>query len=494
MTTTFFQDDEFYPEETLPFFKRNLPTIMSSAALHFFVLFVISLMPIDKNKTNQPMEIIIELTQIEVPDEIVKRKEIIVKDTEIDVETDPEEADDPQEDIIEPEDEAEKEDFSDLPDLETDLHIDVSEEISAPTLMSLTSSNASSGGGMPKGYGGRSVRGMLNGIRTKGGAGTVNAVSSALEWLANHQEEDGSWNPKTYEGSGHCTEYSATGIALLPFLGSGHSERTGNYKRTVSNGIKYLNKIVGEQIQEDPGSLQRERGYGAGIVLMALSEACIFGSSSTTRMNANAITECLIDNYKASGWGYKSGGTDLSVSGWIALGLKSAKAAELPVTRTKKFKDVMASYKKWIWETMTIEETGRGRYNPKGGERSSMMFVGMFQRQFLGADRYDKFLLKASENIVEEKLAEKYCPDIMDVYSVYYGTLSAFQQGGQVWNTWNAQMKPGMLNNQCKGSTKEKGGSWNPSKDHTGKHGGRVMMTALCTLCLEVYYRYESML
>ena len=33
-------------------------------------------------------------------------------------------------------------------------------------------------------------------------------------------------------------------------------------------------------------------------------------------------------------------------------------------------------------------------------------------------------------------------------------------------------------------------GSWSPEKDTWGNHGGRVMTTSLCTLVLEVYYRY----
>ena len=35
-------------------------------------------------------------------------------------------------------------------------------------------------------------------------------------------------------------------------------------------------------------------------------------------------------------------------------------------------------------------------------------------------------------------------------------------------------------------------GSWDPDR-RWGAHGGRVFATALCTLCLEVYYRYLPM-
>ena len=37
-------------------------------------------------------------------------------------------------------------------------------------------------------------------------------------------------------------------------------------------------------------------------------------------------------------------------------------------------------------------------------------------------------------------------------------------------------------------------GSWDPRVDPWGDHGGRVYATALCTLCLEVFYRYDRIL
>jgi hypothetical protein len=96
---------------------------------------------------------------------------------------------------------------------------------------------------------------------------------------------------------------------------------------------------------------------------------------------------------------------------------------------------------------------------------------------------------------METEMAEQLMgSEVKDVYQVYYGSLATFQQGGQVWKVWNTNMKKCLLGSQRKGSTKELGGSWNPSADHTAKDGGRVMMTALCALCLEVYYRYDSLM
>jgi hypothetical protein len=64
--------------------------------------------------------------------------------------------------------------------------------------------------------------------------------------------------------------------------------------------------------------------------------------------------------------------------------------------------------------------------------------------------------------------------------------------GGQEWQTWNEQIQKALLDSQVK----EDGcaaGSWDPAKptyDSWGQQGGRLLITSLSCLTLEVYYRY----
>jgi len=64
----------------------------------------------------------------------------------------------------------------------------------------------------------------------------------------------------------------ATGLALLAFLGAGHTQHhEGPYQETVRRGIYFLRDIAGEAgagLDWQQGSM-----YGHGIALMALSEA-----------------------------------------------------------------------------------------------------------------------------------------------------------------------------------------------------------------------------
>ena len=65
--------------------------------------------------------------------------------------------------------------------------------------------------------------------------------------------------------------------------------------------------------------------------------------------------------------------------------------------------------------------------------------------------------------------------------------------GGDVWQNWNAKMRDLLIKSQDKGEDPKRPhlkGSWSPVGDVHGGAGGRLMLTSLSILTLEVYYRY----
>ena len=64
-----------------------------------------------------------------------------------------------------------------------------------------------------------------------------------------------------------------------------------------------------------------------------------------------------------------------------------------------------------------------------------------------------------------------------------------FQHQGEAWKKWNESLVPELLAHQRKDGAPA--GSWDPT-DPWSKMGGRVYQTAVCTLSLEVYYRYRT--
>jgi len=84
------------------------------------------------------------------------------------------------------------------------------------------------------------------------------------------------------------------------------------------------------------------------------------------------------------------------------------------------------------------------------------------------------------------------------IYYWYYVTQAKFHAGGSVWNSWNGQFAEQLVRNQKITKAAVRGadglmhdiGWWEPPEDIRGHTDGVVMDTALCTLQLEVYYRY----
>jgi hypothetical protein len=473
--------------------KGYAPMSLLSVAMHLVLLFIISLIPTESPMEEQNVTVITTIEEEEDIEEIEVIEEITLEPQEVEVE--PVETEEPIEEevveIIEEPVESLDDNMEEVVDLISDEVSNV-QDISNLATLGL-SGGASGASGLPSGYSKRTGPNKNKALRSGGGGrNTEGAVDAALKWLAEHQEPNGSWDAMKYEG-GSNADLAITGLALLPLLGAGHNEMSGQYKDTVRIGIKYLNSEL-DKLEGNYKGQGFHNNYGNAIVLMALAETSIFGSSDRTQKHAEGIAKQFLDQYSGKGWNYSSGGDDFSVSGWVILGLKSAKAAGLYCMDTPEAKKMFEGYKDWTANVMTDPKTGKGYYKP-GSARLSMSWVGMFQKQFLGFDRYDPFLVKASEKLIEEvKKGSLVGTDkVGDVYQIYYATLSAFQQQDDVWKAWNPAMKHTLIGAQHRGDPRQLGGSWDPTKGHTGHKVGRVGTTAMFALCLEVYYRYSVM-
>jgi hypothetical protein len=483
-------------DSNLPKKARKLSvSLLFSLTIHLGILFIISLLG-SGEKTPEPPTIVVTQDWVPPEDEVKRPEPIIITKpldpTPVDVTTEPVVAETnpvTPVDIDCPIDEPPVEDIGALMDLPP---ADTASEL--PVLAILNNgSPSSSGPGKP--FGTRSGP-KFNPNTVKNGIDqpVIDAVEAALKWLATHQEPDGSWDATKYEGQETGEKMAETAIALLAFLGAGQSEISGEYKTTVRAGVRYLNSIVDAHRQKNKG-LNFGRTYGSSIILMALSEASIFGSSPLTKSNANAIAEALIKSHQGTqeGWLYNGAGDDFSVSGWVALALKSAKMADLPALKDKNFKATYLSYKDWVHKTMANPETGMARYRGDGdinkGSRN-MSLVAMVVKHGMSYDMKDPFMQKAVQH--GETWAKALLPEKpRDSYGIYYGTLAAYMCDDKFWELWNAKMKVCLVKSQRQGEVQQFGGSWDPTDSHTGKHGGRVMDTALFALCLEVYYRYD---
>lgn len=363
------------------------------------------------------------------------------------------------------------------------------------------------GGGAAGAYGQRWGKGSL--AREGGSEGTESAVEAALRWLKRAQSADGRWDAEkwTHKNAhpdiGHNAgnpryNVGVTGMALLAFLGSGHSHRFGHFKRTVARGLKWLRK----QQDRKQGSLGFHEGediYNHAIATMALCEAFAVSRDFKLKKPAQkAIDYCIRAQNARNGWRYgvKPGNNDTSVTGWMVLALKAAKTAGIQVPQ-----EAFDGARNWFKRVTNSE--GKVGYSMRGGGSSyipatqgkfdevpCMTAVSLICRIFTGEKSSAADLKNGAKLLIADRPSWPSQEQTRKVnfYYWYYGTYAMFQVGGSKWKTWNKAMQEALLDKQLQGGKPD--GSWNPVGEWCIA-GGRVYATAINALTLEIYYRYE---
>ncbi|MCX6880695.1 MAG: hypothetical protein NTW21_43845, partial [Verrucomicrobia bacterium] len=194
----------------------------------------------------------------------------------------------------------------------------------------------------------------------------------------------------------------------------------------------------------------------------------------------------IIDNQHGSGgWSYKyereGGHPDLSITGWQIQALKACSHT------TIRFKGMSSCINKGL-DYVSKCQNKNGEYGytgpppPDGKAYSTLTGVGMLCHQMWGKGNGSD-IRKAAKYVLENTVFDfkKDCK----LYSHYYESQAMMQRGGEDWRKYNALFRDDLLKNQ------EPDGSW---KVPTGAAhiSNEVFSTCLCTLMLEVYYRFLS--
>ncbi|MCE9548390.1 MAG: hypothetical protein K8T25_23190 [Planctomycetia bacterium] len=351
---------------------------------------------------------------------------------------------------------------------------------------------------------------------------TEDSALAALNWIARHQSADGSWSLDKFDRQchlSHCdgggnvqSDAAATALALLPFLAHGMTHLPPNsdsppeqakyqlqYQQTVRRGLMWL--LAHQQRSGDLSAGTSAVMYTHGLATIALCEA--YGmtrdatrqeSSSRNSRNgelrlgsaAQAAVRFIetAQNKQDGGWRYKPGDAgDTSVVGWQVMALKSAQMAGLEVSPV-----ALEGAQKWLAAASGSQYGGLFSYTAGGGKTTTMSSVGLLCRQYLGAAKSDPGINEGVRYLMAN------LPDGQadrNIYYWYYATQVMHNMYDGDWEKWNRQMRRVLCESQCRQGCAV--GSWDPAKptaDAWGAHGGRLMVTALSCLTLEVYYRY----
>ena len=314
------------------------------------------------------------------------------------------------------------------------------------------------------------------------------AVTKALRWMKSQQRPDGSWG-----GTAH-----ATGFALLAYMGHCETPVSEEFGESSMKGIVYLvNLAMKNNGRMASNFTQHSWVYEHGIATYALGEAATFCKELKIEIpGLMQMTEkagqFIIDNqHKSGGWAYgydtEGGHPDTSIAGWQIQALKACSHTGI------KFKGLSSCISKALGYLEKCQNP-HGGYGYTGPNRSNSEYyaltgVGMLCNQMWG--KGDSADVKRAAKYVLSNTRFEYNTEYCGLYGHYYESQAMMQRGGDEWKQYNGMFRDELLKNQAAdGSWKVPGGGKKPTEGAPVYIYDAHYRTALCTLMLEVYYRF----
>lgn len=355
-----------------------------------------------------------------------------------------------------------------------------------------------------------------------GSEGSEQAVELGLAFLARQQAPQGNWwlhggppggsQELSPDDKPKETPTAATGLALLAFLGAGYDHQTDKYRDVVKRGLDWL--IANQGPNGDlyaGGSDARTRMYSHGIATIPLCEAYAMTRDPKLREPAQKAIRFILEAQDPTrgGWRYApynpnlreprlSRQSDTSVSGWQMMALKSGDLAGLNVPRS-----AYAGVSRWLDFVQSKESPSQYIYLPIESQMSrphelvpnnTMTAEALLMRMYLGWDRENPQLQKGADYLLANLPPRSMDNpnDRPNCYYWYYATQVMFQVQGDHWESWNNRLRDLLVNSQVRQG--DLAGSWDPGNgdqgDVWGAYGGRIYVTSMHLLMLEVYYRH----
>lgn len=302
-------------------------------------------------------------------------------------------------------------------------------------------------------------------------------MAAGLAWLALQQTKDGYWE---YDGSHKVVRISATGMALLAFLGTGESHLKGvRYKANVAKGLTYLKSQI-----LPTGQFKGEHDqYAHAIAAMALCEAYGISEDPTLLASASKSIDYILKAQAKNGsWGYRAGDDgDTSIVGWQIQALTAAKTAGITVPDKcfKKAEDFLIS----------VSEDNESKYGYRNvGSSPTLTAVGLLSRIHIEGNAQQELVSKGVSYLCSKAPPKGF----YDLYYLYYASQAIRFRGGQDWDeTWNPDMRDTIIDKQI--NLGRMAGSWPKDTGFIGSSCGSMGTTAMAVLTLEVYYRHNPL-
>lgn len=331
---------------------------------------------------------------------------------------------------------------------------------------------------------GSSSKGLGSSERSK-------AARKGLEWLAERQNEDGSWGV----GGDANQRLALTGLASLAFLAYGETPLEGTFTDKVREGLRHLHHTFRNgNGGAYPGSV------GFALSAYAMTEAAAVTNMGVLRSDAEARLKGIVQRVLGSRGGSFGEENVKHPSAWNYQALKSGTACG---TETPGLRDA----------------TTRGLENlvllcerdlfPSGGkdEKRSPLMVRASRLYCLhlmggGKTRTSRRALKSLTDEVSKMAGGDLWKSggpwaLASWYYVGHALFAGFGGKGGAWKKWDENLGETLVRKQ------NRNGSWStPAEDEDGKNGETsetfqgeenllIYATSLSLLCLQTPRRYS---
>jgi len=304
------------------------------------------------------------------------------------------------------------------------------------------------------------------------------SISRALAYLAKNQTKDGSFT------SGMPLNTAVTSLSIMAFLAKGYTPGTGPYGEVINRGVDFVlasqkpnGLLIGRTASHGPM-------YSHTISTLLLSEVSgmvdpvrqkridtALGKALRLTLAAQKVRKNAIHQ---GGWRYQhtSADSDMSVTGWALMSLRSARNNGAPVP-----KEAIDQALKFV-VNCRCSDGGFGYTGPAspGLARTGTALLCL---ELCGRHR-DKVALGAGEWILKN-VPSRFGGGHF-YYGLYYCAQAMFQLGGHYWERWAASMYDMMLKYQ------RSDGSW-PRGVSSEASAGPCFSTAMGVLAVSVSYR-----
>lgn len=330
------------------------------------------------------------------------------------------------------------------------------------------------------------------------------AVERGLEWLAAHQNADGSWTGKIgfklnsdYRETAEGGHVGVSALAGMAFLAGGYAPERGKHSETLGRALDYV--LAG--VQEDGYvTLNGSRMYSHAFATLFLSEVCGMTHRADVRSKLQKAVDFIVETQnQEGGWRYVpfSPESDMSIVVCQAMALRSARnigirVPKATIDRAARYvvDSAITEESQRGYNTLYPDEVGAFNYQRSKGSRSSFPLTAAGVTALHGLGIYSDDSIRRGLDYLRRNLTEfngtygrAQGGHYFYWYGHYYGVQAMYTAGTafqvNYWEPYFENVRAELL------ALQNPDGSW-PNRVGPGPAFG----TAMAVLVLEIPYRY----